>query len=65
MNAPHFIMRFFGINDGPKMPSSEEFERAAREIDMPWICEQASADFADSPDAHGSFSKQHRAEHAF
>lgn len=34
----------------------EGLERAAREIDLPWIGEQASADFADSPEFHGSFS---------
>ena len=56
MNAPQFIKRWIESH----WPSyTDEAERSAREINMPWISEAARADFARVPESVGSRAREH------
>jgi len=51
MNAPRFIKWIFGMDDLPPM---EDAEKAVREAEMPWITEDARAEFAKHPEIQGT-----------
>lgn len=60
MNAPRFIRWVFGMDD---LPPIEEAVRAVREAEMPWISEEAFADFAKFPEIQGTDVKEPQHAH--